>query len=122
MEKNLNGSGLSWILLRMNILPIILLTLVITTFSAVQFAGSMNEEVKNGLVSLCDSVITMYDTMYEGDYRAVEQDGAIYMLKGDHQFNGDFAFIDSVKEKTNIDITLFYQDTDRKSTRLNSSH
>ena len=111
MEKNLNGSGLSWILLRMNILPIILLTLVITTFSAVQFAGSMNEEVKNGLVSLCDSVITMYETMYEGDYRAVEQDGAIYMLKGDHQFNGDFAFIDSVKEKTNIDITLFYQDT-----------
>lgn len=111
MEKNINGGGLSWILLRMNILPIILLTLVITSFSAVKFAGAMNKEAKNGLVNLCDAVVTMYDTMYEGDYRAVEQDGDIYMLKGDHQLNGDFAFIDSVKEKTNIDITFFYQDT-----------
>lgn len=111
MEKNLNGGGLSWILLQMNILPIILLTLVITTFSAVKFAGSMNEEAKSGLVNLCDSVLTTYDAMYEGDYRVVEQDGAIYMLKGDHQLNGDFAFIDSVKEKTDIDITFFYQDT-----------
>lgn len=107
MEKNLNGGGLSWILLRMNILPIILLTFVITTFSTVKFAASLNEEAKNGLVNLCDTVVTTYDAMYEGPYRAVEQDGAIYMLKGDHQLNGDFAFIDSVKEKTNVDITFF---------------
>lgn len=111
MEKNLKGSGLSWILLQMNILPIILLTIVITTFSAVRFAASMNEEARNGLVNLCDTVITMYDTMYEGSYRVVEQDGAVYMLKGDHQLNGDFSFIDSIKEKTDVDITFFYQDT-----------
>ncbi|MCM1125992.1 MAG: diguanylate cyclase [Lachnospiraceae bacterium] len=111
MDKELKGDGLSWILLRMNILPIILLTLVITTFSAVSFANSMNNEAKNGLVNLCDTVITMYDAIYEGAYRAVEQDGAVYLLKGEHQLNGDFVFIDSIKEKTNVDVTFFYRDT-----------
>lgn len=111
MEKELRGDGLSWILLRMNIIPIILLTLVITTFSAISFANSMNKEAKNGLVNLCNTVITVYDAIYEGAYRAVEQDGAIYMLKGEHQLNGDFTFIDSIKEKTNVDVTIFYQDT-----------
>lgn len=111
MDKDLKGDGLSWILLRMNILPIILLTLVITTFSAVSFANSMNNEAKNGLVNLCDTVITMYDAIYEGAYQAVEQDGAVYLLKGQHQLNGDFEIIDSIKEKTNVDVTFFYQDT-----------
>lgn len=111
MKKELNGESFSWILLRMNIFPIILLTLVITSFSAISFANSMNKEAKNGLVNLCDTVITMYDAIYEGAYRVVEQDGAVYMLKGDHQLNGDFAFIDAIKEKTNVDVTFFYQDT-----------
>lgn len=111
MKKRINGSSLFWVLLKMNILPIILLTLVIMTFSATRFADSMNKEVQNGLMNLCDTVITMYDLMYEGDYSAVEQDGAIYMLKGDHQINGDFSIVDAVKEKTKVDITIFYQDT-----------
>lgn len=111
MKKELKEDGLSWILLRMNILPIILLTLVITTFSAFSFANSMNEEVKNGLVNLCNTITTMYDTIYEGAYRAEEQDGAVYLLKGEHQLNGDFTLIDSIKEKTNVDITFFYRDT-----------
>lgn len=111
MRKTLKGDSLSWILLRMNILPIILLTLVITSFSAISFASSMNKEAKNGLVNLCDTVITMYDAIYEGSYRVVEQDGAVYMLKGEHQLNGDFAFIDAIKKKTNVDVTFFYQDT-----------
>lgn len=111
MKKKLRGDSLSWILLRMNILPIILLTLVITSFSAISFANSMNKEAQNGLVNLCDTVITMYDAIYEGAYRVEEQDGAVYMLKGDHQLNGDFAFIDAIKKKTNVDVTFFYQDT-----------
>lgn len=36
----------------MNMLPLILLTLVITILSAVRFAASMNVEAKNGLVKL----------------------------------------------------------------------
>lgn len=84
MKKVLKGSSFFWVLLKMNMLPLILLTLVITTFSAVRFAASINVETKNGLVNLSRTVVTLYDAVYEGDYRTVEKDGAVYLMKGDH--------------------------------------
>lgn len=111
MKKILKGSSFFWALLKMNMLPLILLTLVITTFSAVRFAASINVETKNGLVNLSHTVVTLYDTVYEGDYHAEERDGAVYLMKGDHTINGNFAIIDSIKEKTGVDISVFYQDT-----------
>ena len=71
----------------------------------------MNQEVKNGLVDLCNTITTIYDSLYEGEYRAVEQDGAIYMLKGEHLLNGNSDIIDSIKEQTDVDVTIFCQDT-----------
>lgn len=110
MKKYLKGSSFFWALLKMNMLPLILLTLIITTFSAVRFAASLNVETKNGLVNLSRTVVTLYDTVYEGDYHAVEEGGTVYLKKGDHTLNGNFAIIDSIKEKTGVDITVFYQD------------
>lgn len=56
MKNKLKGSGFFRALLKMNMLPLILLTLVITTFSAGRFAASLNVETKNGLVDLCHTV------------------------------------------------------------------
>lgn len=111
MEHKLKGSGFFRALLKMNMLPLIILTLVITTFSAGRFAKSLNVETKNGLVDMCHTVAIWYDTVYEGDYHAEEKDGAVYLMKGGHPLNGDFAIIDSIKEKTGVDVTIFYQDT-----------
>lgn len=111
MKHKLKGSGFFRALLKMNMLPLILLTLVITTFSAGRFAQSLNVEAKNGLVDLCHTVAVWYDTVYEGDYHAEEKDGSVCLLKGDHLLNDDFAIIDSIKEQTGVDITIFYQDT-----------
>ncbi len=111
MKNKLKGSGFFRALLKMNMLPLILLTLVITTFSAARFAASLNVETKNGLVDLYHTVAVWYDTVYEGDYCAVEKEGTVYLLKGDHPLNGDIAVIDAIKEKTGVDITIFYQDT-----------
>lgn len=111
MKTKLRKKSLFWVLLKMNLLPVIILTLVITTFSAVRFATSMSVEVKNGLVNLCQTVVTLYDSVYKGDYHAVNKGNTVYMMKGDHVLNGDFKIVDSVKEKTGVDITIFYQDT-----------
>lgn len=111
MKRILKGSSFFWALLKMNMLPLILLTLVITTFSAVRFAASLNVETQNGLVNLSRTVVTLYDTVYEGEYHTVEEDGVVYLMKGDHTINGNFAIIDSIKEKTGVDISVFYQDT-----------
>lgn len=111
MKMNLKRNSFFRTLLKMNMLPLILLTLVITTFSAIRFAASMNIETKNGLVNMCHTVINLFDTVYEGDYH-IEYDGdVVQMMKGEHILNDDFSIIDSIKEKTDIDITIFYQDT-----------
>lgn len=94
----------------MNMLPLILLTLVITTLSAVRFAASMNVEAKNGLVNLCHTVVTLYDTVYEGEYHIEDNGKDVRMMKGEHLLNDNFEIIDSIKEKTGVDITIFYQD------------
>lgn len=110
MKTKLRRNSFLEVLLTMNMLPIIVLTLVITTFSAFRFAASMNEEAKNGLVNLCHTVVTLYDTVYEGDYHVEDKGNVVRMMKGEHLLNDNFTIIDSIKEKTGVDITIFYQD------------
>jgi diguanylate cyclase (GGDEF)-like protein len=111
MKKTTKGKSLYSKLLWMTLLPILLLTLVITSFSVRSFATSLDSEVKTGLTDLSATIMTLYDMLYPGDYQIVEQDGAIYMLKGEHQMNGDFSIIDEIKEETGVEITVLYQDT-----------
>lgn len=112
-------------MLQINLLPIFLLALVIISFSAKSFANALSSEVKKGLMDLSSTILTFYDQLYPGDYQGVMQDGALYMMKGDHQINGDFSIIDTIKENTGVDITIFYNDTrvittlyDKNSERL----
>lgn len=111
MSTKKETRSLHWKLLQINIIPIFLLVLVITGFSAKSFADALNHEVKSGLADLSTTIITLYEQLYPGDYTVHEQDGALYLFKGEHQINGNFAIIDSIKEKTGVDITFFYQDT-----------
>ncbi len=110
-KTKLGKGSFFWALLKMNMLPLILLTLVITTFSAARFAASMNREAQNGLVDLCHTVMTLYDTVYEGDYHTDDVNGSTVMMKGEQPLNGNFEIIDSIKEQTGVDVTIFYQDT-----------
>ncbi|MDE6739045.1 MAG: cache domain-containing protein, partial [Lachnospiraceae bacterium] len=111
MKMKLRGNSFFWVLLKMNMVPLILLTLVITMFSTLRFVASMNVETKNGLVNLCHTVVTLYDTAYEGDYHIEDEGDVVYMMKGEQLLDGDFSIIDSIKEKTGVDITIFNQDT-----------
>lgn len=111
MKHKLKESGFFRALLNMNMLPLILMTLVITAFSAGRFAKSLNVEAQNGLVDLSHTVAVWYDTVYEGDYHVEEKDGVVCFFKGEHLINDDFAIIDSIREQTGVDITFFYQAT-----------
>ena len=106
----LRGNSFFQALLKMNMLPLILLTLMITVFSAARFASSMNLEARNGLVNLCHTVVELYDAVYEGEYSLENSGDVVHMMKGDHRVDADFSIIDSIKEKTGVDITIFYQD------------
>lgn len=108
--KKLKVTKLSGRFLAMNLIPIILMGLIITIFSAHRFAASMNQEVQEGLKDLCNTIQVAMDELYPGAYHAEETEDAIYFMKGDHILNGDYELIDSVKKVTGVEITLFYQD------------
>ncbi len=108
--KKLKVTKLHGTFLAMNLLPIILMGLVITIFSANRFAASMYHEVQGGLKDLCNTIQVTIDELYPGAYHVEETEDAIYFMKGGHVLNGDYELIDSVKKVTNVDITLFYQD------------
>ena len=108
--KKLKVTKLHGTFLAMNLLPIILMGLVITLFSANRFAASMYHEAQAGLMDLCNTIQVTIDELYPGAYHAEETEDAIYFMKGDHALNGDYKLLDSVKKVTGVDITLFYQD------------
>lgn len=111
MKEIKNRKSLYWKMLRMTVIPIMLLAIVITSFSAHSFSKALGEEVKKGLVDISGTILTVYDHLYPGDYHAVKQDGELYMLKGEHQLNGNNEIIDDIKEQTGVEITFFYGDT-----------
>lgn len=109
MKKKGRISGLRWTFLKLSFLPVFLFTLIVTVFIAGSFARIMRREVENGLEDLNSAVSVAYDMMYPGDYTVVEDQDELYFYKGDHLINGDFSIIDTVKEKTGVDITISYQ-------------
>ena len=98
MNKKQGKASLYSKLLIMTLVPLFLLAVVIMSFSAHRFAEALHEEVKKGLQDLNATFLTMYDYLYPGEYTAVEMENEIYMLKGEHQINGDFSAIDRMKE------------------------
>lgn len=108
--KKLKVTKLHGAFLAINLIPIVLMGLVITIFSANRFASSMNHEVQSGLMDLCNTIQITIDELYPGEYHVEETEDAIYFMKGDHVFNGDYELLDSIKEVTRVDITIFYHD------------
>lgn len=110
MKEGKRRKSLYGKLLGMTVLPLFALAFVITLFSAHSLVETINKEVKKGLMDLSTTILTFYDYSYPGDYSAVMQNGALYLLKGEQQLNGNFTMIDAVKEQTGVDVTVFYQD------------
>ena len=110
MKKRIEQNSLYWELLRITIIPIIFLVLVITAFCTKSLDDSIGQEAQKGLKNLCSTILMIYDDLYPGAYSAVNEDGVISLFKGEHQISGDFSIIDKVKENTDADVTLFYQD------------
>ena len=91
--KKLKVTKLHGTFLAMNLLPIILMGLVITIFSANRFAASMYHEVQGGLKDLCNTIQVTIDELYPGAYHVEETEDAIYFMKGEHVLNGDYELI-----------------------------
>lgn len=100
--------------LALTVLPTIGLGLLVTLISYSAFRSSLLSQVENELRNAGNSVLHYFDLSYPGDYSLVSDSadtGSSYTLfKGDSDITEEYRYIDSVKESTGIDITVFYQD------------
>lgn len=100
--------SLTWEFSKLAYIPLILLTIIITLVGVTLVGRALNNEAEDGMVDLCSSINIAVDQLYPGDYNVSESNGEIYFFKGDHQINGEFDYIDSIKEATGCDVTFCY--------------
>lgn len=103
-------SGISHALARMTVVPLLVFGIVTTIFSSFWVLSSMEDEVQNELKCLAKNAVTSINMLYPGDYNKFENDSELLITKGETILNSNYALIDSFKDNTGIDYTLFYED------------
>lgn len=93
-----------------SMIPLLVYGIVVIIFSSATFKHSMQEQVYAELKNVASLVDTLLDTAYPGDYTLVG-DTALSLYKGDVNITSDYTLIDGIRERTSMDVTLFYQDT-----------
>ncbi|MCH5274639.1 MAG: diguanylate cyclase [Lachnospiraceae bacterium] len=110
MKRTQNKGQLYKSLQAMNLIPLLILGLVITFVCFQTTASAMHAQVEEELKNMTDAVVLTYDLLYPGDYH-LEGTEALQLYKGDTAITFDYSIIDRLKAHSQIDITLFYEDT-----------
>ncbi len=92
-------------LLLLCLLPMALACLMITMFSANRLRASIETEIEKSLKIVTTTVNETYTTLYEGDY-VVDLTGRV--TKGGVQITADNRLIDSIKEKTGLEVSFLF--------------
>ncbi|MDY3909084.1 MAG: methyl-accepting chemotaxis protein [Eubacterium sp.] len=116
MNKNKPKVSIKVKVLVASLIPLFLVTLVISLYSLDALRTGMQDEALSGLRELCYSVSTAYDAIAEGDYR---MDGD-NLIKGEYNITENEDLIDNFTKNSDSDITIFYGDT-RRATSLKDS-
>lgn len=94
----------------MAIAPLMLFGLLMALICSVRFTGVMLEKVEDELENIAASVSATYDVVYPGEYRYGTINNIAFFYKGEEEITGNFSIIDSFKEATGAEITIFYKD------------
>lgn len=110
---------IAYILQLISIFPLLFLGIVILLLGTQLFTNAMYQAVETDMRNVCRNLITTYDALYPGDYEFADENGG-RLYKGSHELTGEYALIDSMKQNTDLDITLFYGDTRVLTTIINA--
>lgn len=105
-NKSLYGSFL-W----MTLVPLVLSGIAMMFFCSRFIRNNMYEESKVDLNNVALTYLAALDSMYDGDFKMSIDDNVASMYKGDSMLSGDFSYIDDIKSRTGIEISLFIEDT-----------
>lgn len=114
------GKGkIAYILQSVSIIPLLVFGIVVLLLGTHIFTKAMYKEVENELQNVCRNLTTTIDALYPGDYELVEDGNGCRLYKGSYDLTNDHTLIDRIKQNTDLDVTLFYQNTRILTTILN---
>jgi len=97
------------------VLPVLGLGLILSLIGYSSFKRAMTAEVRQELEHMSEAVIVYYDMTYPGDFELVNTGTGTevrYELnKGEATITRDYTYIDELKDRTGIDISIYYYDT-----------
>ncbi len=109
------------------VLPMFAMGLVIVFVATEAFTKSMRGEIETELGNLANTVVDSYDLIYPGDYSLVGEE-QVAVLKGDKVISTRTELIDSIREKCDAHVSIFYYNTriattitDLEGNRLNQT-
>lgn len=92
----------------LSVLPVLILGVIVTWYSAITLTAGMQGEVEKGLKNTAISLIGAYEDKYEGDYK-LDESGNI--LKGEGIITDNYTMYDNILGNANVDTTFFWGDT-----------
>ena len=114
-------------LLFMTLVPMLAMGIIITICASRAFTRSMCKEVSVELRNTAETVVAAYDLLYPGDYEMVGTE-EVAIVKGEKVISTRSELIDRIKEKSGLEVSLFYYNTriattisDKEGNRLNGT-
>jgi diguanylate cyclase (GGDEF)-like protein len=114
-------SGIFRFLAHTTILPLMLFGVICCIFGSVCISATVADDTRDELEHIAKITASDFDMLYPGDYSRYEDSDEILITKGDTILNANYDYIDSRKEDTDLDFTLFYQDMRVITTLRNSN-
>lgn len=110
MRKILKSS-LYRMIMMMTIIPIMIFGVVVSVYCVGQFANIIQAEVSENLENMTGLMLNTYDILYPGDYELNISEGKSTLWKGGAMISGTDGLLDEMREKTGVDLTVFFYDT-----------
>lgn len=102
-----------------NIVPLLVFGFISILLCYYCFTRTMYMEISQELHYVACSVESLMDAAYPGDYSLVG-DNALHLYKGETDVTQAYDLLDNLKSKTDLEITVFYQDTSILTTTYNT--
>lgn len=109
-KKRIRTNGLHATMICMTMVPMIILGIILVVVTANRYTSTVQHEVATQLEDVCKMTENLYDLLYDGDFALIGEEKKVF-VKGATALNGKYEIVDDIKEKTGIDVTIFYYDT-----------
>lgn len=94
--------------LMMTLLPLFIFGIIVTSFISFIMRQSIENQTKDELKNIANSVLASYDVAFEGDYNLMvfKKDQSLY--KGETNIMEKTEVIDSIKNTSGIDVSIYF--------------